>query len=135
MTKPNYYKNLFLIGALWNLLIAVICSAGCIFLQTPFFKAFGIPLPSTLFPYVALFSVVLALGIGYYLVSMDISNNHGIITIGIIGKVLIFICCLSFFLLGDANSLLLVPGIGDLVFAILFLEFLIKGRFKLKTED
>lgn len=135
MTKPNYYKSLFLIGALWNILIAVICSAGCIFLTTLFFETFGMPLPSSLFPFIAMFSLVLALGIGYYLVSIDISKNHGIITIGVIGKVLIFICCLSFFLLGEANALLLITGIVDLIFAILFLEFLLKGRFNLTAED
>ena len=46
-----------------------------------------------------------------------------------------FVYGLAFFLLGEANVFLLITGLVDLVFAILFMEFLVKGRFKLKAED
>lgn len=70
----------------------------------------------------------MAYGIGYIMVSRDITKNHGIIFIGVIGKILFFIDCIIALLLNEGNFFLLLTGSVDLIFAILFIEFLLAAK-------
>jgi hypothetical protein len=124
MGKSAYYKKLFFIAGLWNIVIAIPAWIGMIF--QPEFAAgiFGMAPPTLLYPYHAMLWFVISFGVGYLIVSNDITKNHGIVVIGILAKTLYFIDCVITLSLKQANVLLLLIGIGDLIFACLFLEFL-----------
>lgn len=126
--SPTYYKNLFIIAALWNLGAAIPLWLGGVFIPDLTFGIYGITPPTTLFPYHAMFWFIMAFGIGYLIVSCDITKNHGIVVIGIIAKVLFLLDCIITVVLKEANLLLLFPGIVDFIFAMLFLEFLLSAK-------
>jgi hypothetical protein len=128
MRNAKYYKILFLIAGLWNLGAAIICWIGCVFMPDMFFKMFGMPSPASLFPFHAMFWFILTFGIGYFIVSCDITKNHGIIFVGILAKILFLIDCIITLISKEANIMLLTTGIIDLIFAILFIEFLLKTK-------
>ena len=128
MINANYYKILFLIAGIWNLGAGILCWIGSVFMPDMFFKMFGMPSPASLFPFHAMFWLILAFGIGYIIVSRDITKNHGIILIGMLAKILFFIDCIITLSLKEANIMLLGTGIVDLIFAILFIEFLLKTK-------
>ena len=95
---------------------------------------FGMPSPASLFPFHAMFWFIIAFGIGYFIVSRDITKNHGVVLIGALGKIIFLIDCIVTLLLKEANMVLLGTGIVDLIFAILFIEFLLKTK-KAKDRD
>lgn len=128
MKNVNYYKKLFLTAGIWNLAAGLLCWLESIIMPDLFFKMFAMPLPSSLFPFHAMFWFILAFGIGYIIVSRDITKNHGILTIGILGKILFFIDCIITLILKEANFMLVATGVIDLIFAVLFIEFLLKSR-------
>jgi len=128
MKNANYYKVLFIIAGIWNLAAGIICWIGSILMPDVFFKMFNMPSPASLFPFHAMFWFIIAFGIGYIIVSRDITKNQGIILIGMLAKTLFFIDCVITLLLKEANIMLLVTGVVDLVFAVLFLEFLLKAK-------
>jgi hypothetical protein len=132
MKNTNYYKRLFLVGGIWNLAAALSCWILSIAATSLFFELFDMPTSPSLFAFHSFFAIVLALGIGYIMVSKDINRNHAMVTVGILGKALFFLVCLITFIQNDANFLLLLIGIVDLIFAILFWEFL--QRFR-KSSD
>ena len=123
MEKDNYYKYLFLIGALWNIILGILFFSMSIMDPTSVFTT-EIIIPS-LYSTHAFLLLVIAYGIGYYLVSRDIDQNQGVVIIGIIGKILFFLCSVVYFSLGEIDVLKLIIATGDLVFACLFIEFLI----------
>ena len=128
MKNANYYKILFLIAGIWNLGAAILCWIGSVFMPDLFFKMFGMPSPPSLFPFHAMFWCILTFGIGYIIVSRDITKNHGIIFIGMLAKILFFIDCIITLISKEANIMLLPTRIVDLAFAILFIEFLLKTK-------
>jgi tryptophan-rich sensory protein len=120
--NENFYKRVFLIGALWNIAGGAFITlfAGWIFSTgglTP-------PEPPAYFhSWIALF---VTFGIGYYMVYRNMYGNKNIVILGIIGKVafaIIFIYNMITFR-GQIPLFFLIPVVGDLVFAVLFGMFL-----------
>lgn len=128
MSKSTYYKSLFFIAGLWNLGGAIPSWLGAVFVPDLAFGNLGITPPAVLFPYLAMYAFIFTFGIGYIIVSRDIAKNHGIVVLGIVGKTLFFIHCVIAFVLKEANVMLLLTGIGDMVFVGLFVEFLLSVR-------
>ena len=127
MEKKDYYKYMYLLAALWNIgasLLFLILSI----IDKSIFLTMGMQIPPSLFFLHVFIFLVISFGIGYILVSRDINKNHGVVIIGIIGKISFFICALIYMLLGDANFLLVVLGIVDIFFVCLFIEFLINFK-------
>ena len=124
MDRKTYYKRLFMIGALWN------WGAGVLFFfwSDPIFSFFNMKVIN--YPAVMQMAMacVFTLGIGYYWVSKDISKNHDIVKLGIIAKTLVFLIFAYHTLIGNMPPQLGLSGVVDLVFAILFLEFLINMK-------
>ncbi|HMF30709.1 MAG TPA: hypothetical protein VKK79_04810 [Candidatus Lokiarchaeia archaeon] len=103
MDKQKYYKWMFLIGGIWNILVAIIgWSTGQQAAMDAWF--------------------VMAFGVGFLIVSKDISKNHGIAIVGIIEKVAAFIVTYATVPLVPAPALVTAV---DLLFAVLFAEFLL----------
>jgi hypothetical protein len=63
-------------------------------------------------------------GLGYYWVSRDLSKNRDLVRLGAIGKLLVFVVFFGHLILGNITLRLVLPSLVDLLFAILFLEFL-----------
>lgn len=118
LDKKKYYMYMLIIGAIWNIIISLLIFLGSFF-ANPGLNELGIV-------YYQMFSmVVLLFGIGYYLVGRDLENNHAIISLGVIGKILVFIFMLIYYILGVVDAISLFIGIIDFIFGILFIEFLI----------
>lgn len=128
MIKPTFYKNLFLTAAVLNLVAGLGFWIGGIFMPYTFFGIIGMSLPESFFPFHAMFGFIIAFGIGFLIVSRDISKNHGIVLIGLIAKLMFFTDCLITLALKEANLHLLLIGIIDLIFAVFFAEFLLRMR-------
>ncbi len=121
MQKQGYYQKMFLIGAIWNWVATGSFAAG----YKIVIPIFGMELPR----YPAFFLMFLGLcfvfGIGYYWVSRDIHKNHDIIRMGIIGKLIVFVGLLWGCVAGRIHFIPASAGVVDLIFSILFIEFLI----------
>lgn len=118
----SFYKRMFFVGALWNLLggLAIVLGTGLIFgisKLTP-------PEPPLFYhSWIALF---MTFGIGYWMVSRDLYGNRNIVILGIVGKLAFsFIFIVEFFTFkGELPPLLWISVIGDLTFVVLFWMFL-----------
>lgn len=120
MSKNSYYRVMFVVSALFNILVAAPELIG----QTAQLVSSDANLPQGWqFPIVFLYFVVV-FGVGYYLVSRDISRNHGIVILGILGKIGVFFIFLMDYVWGAGILFQAVIGCVDLLFAFLFIEFL-----------
>ena len=129
MNRAAYYKALFIIGGVWNFILSVP------FLLLSFFDrtllslfVVGIFTGATLMYYQVFLWFVIVFGIGYTIVGLNLDKNHGIVLLGVIAKILAFISFIAYYLSGDVPFSLAMIGIGDLIFAILFIEFLINYK-------
>ena len=120
MSKEGYYKRMFFIGAIWNWVATLTFAIGWKFL----FPLFGMASPNYLVFYMLFLGLCFVYGIGYFWVSRDISSNHGIVRMGIIGKLLVFAGFLIAWVMGEVPLIIVGSGIIDLIFAMLFIEFL-----------
>ncbi|MFX0103520.1 MAG: hypothetical protein ACFFCS_28420, partial [Candidatus Hodarchaeota archaeon] len=84
--------------------------------------------PYTLLFYHSMVALIIAFGLGYYLVSRDIGKNAGIVIIGALAKFIFFLETLIYFFIGDVNFNFLMIGLGDLFFVVLFIEFLMNKK-------
>ncbi len=124
MDRKFYYKWLFIIGALWNWGAAVIFFIGYSYIFSMLnMKALNYPVILQLF-----LALVFVYGVGYYWVSKDINKNHDIVKLGIMAKTATFLLMLYYFISGELPFLILSTGIVDLLFAVLFVEFLFHWR-------
>lgn len=119
--SDSFYKGMFFVAALWNLL-------GCAFLfllpgwifVPPYMER---PVPPLF--YQSWLALAFVFGIGYYLVYKDMYANKNIVILGVLGKS-------AFAIIFTVNMLIYtgVPKIfwgavgGDAVFVIFFLMFL-----------
>ena len=127
MDKKKYYKYLFLVAALYNILNSVIFIGISIF-GVGLFPLFGVAVPpSMIWLQLSLF-LILIFGIGYIFVSRDLDKNRGLVITGALAKLTFFIIALSYFILGDVNILIILLGGIDMIMVILFIQFLVKHK-------
>ena len=118
---------MFLSAAIWNWII------GLTLLMLSFFipnmlPLFGVETPPSLVFLQMLFILVIIFGIGFFIVYLDIEKNQGIVLMSIFEKVSFFFVFLIYFILGDVNFLVLLLNIIDLIFGMLFIEFIINMK-------
>jgi hypothetical protein len=121
LDKKAYYKKLFIVAAIWNLGIAILLLIGSFF-GTSGFQALS------LMYYQGFLMAVLLFGIAYLMVGLDLGNNHLVILLGAIAKALLFLLFLIYYLSGDLPLFHMLAGVGDLIFSIFFIEFLINYK-------
>ncbi|MBD1834983.1 hypothetical protein H6F61_20360 [Cyanobacteria bacterium FACHB-472] len=120
MNNPTTWKYVFQIKAVINWLE----SLALLFADRWIRELIG-EKPLTNPEYLQLFLVlVIVIGIGYWWVSQDISRNHEIVKLGILAQYSVFGVLAYQTLIGNVNPLYLIPGVIDLIFAILFSVFL-----------
>jgi len=127
MDKEKYYKWLFIIGAIFNWIMAVSFFIGSIAIPE-IFVLFGTAYPPTLFFLHALLGLIFVYGIGYFIVGRDIHKNRGCVWLGILSKLSFFTFCVVYFILGDLNFVIVIFGTFDFIFACLFIEFIINFK-------
>lgn len=127
MDEKSYYKYLFIIGAAWNILASLSFILTSIF-NLSAFPAYGIAVPISMIWLQSFLFLVANLGIGYFIVSMDISKNHGIVVKVFIAKIGYFFISLIYFIIGDIGLMTLLFAGVDIVFLILFIEFLLNYK-------
>ena len=122
MHKEGYYKGLFFIGALWNWGAAI----NFLFLTEFTFSLIGmdIALSNTIF-FTWFLALVFVYGLGYFWVSRDVLKNHGVVWMGILGKLSLFGLAAYHWSIGLITLPLFMILVGDLIFALLFLEFIV----------
>lgn len=112
---------MFLTAALWNWILAII------FFVLPrideeYFTATGLVIPNTLLWFDSFLGLVFIFGIGSFLVSQNILENHGIIKMAIFEKSWVFVAGIAWFFWGQASILVVVFVAVDLFFGVLFVE-------------
>jgi hypothetical protein len=124
MTKIKYYKGLFLIGAIWNWIVAPVF----FFAYKPIIKSLELPPLQYVVPLRLSMALVFVFGIAYFYVFKDLARNRNCAKLGVYSKTLVFVLLTYYWIAGEIVFALVIPGVVDLIFAGLFLEFLI--RFK-----
>src|SRR5208282_991720 len=127
-SRARYYRLLFLAAAVWNAL-----SAGAVlFLLTraKFRQEMGFPGPPDTISLQLLSSCLFLFGLGYFWVSRDLSRNRDLVTLGVIGKPLVFLVFIGHAVAQEIPMLLVIPSLVDLLFGALFLEFLVRTSAK-----
>jgi len=120
MNNPTTWKYIFQLKAVINW----IESLALLFADRWLRELLG-EKPLTNPEYLQLFVVlVFVIGIGYWWVSQDISRNREIVKLGIYAQYSVFGVLAYQTLIGNVHPLYLIPGVIDLIFAILFSVFL-----------
>jgi len=127
LDKKTYYKYLFIIGAIFNWIMGFSFIFLSIF-DPAIFEEFGTSYPPTLFFLHSLLVLIITFGIGYFIVGMDINKDQGCVILGIVSKMLFFMMCVIYFLIGDLLMIIAILGSLDFIFACLFIEFLINFK-------
>jgi CDP-diglyceride synthetase len=127
--SESTYKRIFLLGALWNLLggLFIIVATDWIFGRD------GLAAPAPPAYYQSWIALFMVFGLGYYFVYRDPYRNRDIALLGAIGK-LAFTVVFVYNLIAFPRRIpqfFVIPMVGDVVFAILFLMFVANaGRFR-----
>ncbi len=120
--SESFYKRMFLIGAIWNLLGGVLL----LVLTDWIFASAHLTPPHPPPYYQSWIALFMTFGIGYYMAFRDPYANKNIVILGMIGKLAfaaIFIGNMIAFP-GQIPMFFLIPVIGDVMFAVLFGIFL-----------
>lgn len=130
--SDNVYSRIFLVAAIWNLYFSITAIVMRDFNMQVFFGGDAVSLMNgnyyaTVF-YNLMWAAVLVFGIGFYIVSRDVNKNHGIVLLGIIGK----LCFLVYYAVMYAASKCTIWGllgvVADNIFALVFVYFLLQKR-------
>ena len=120
--SESFYKRMFLIGAIWNLLGGVLV----LVLTDWIFASAHLPLPDPPSYYQSWIALFMTFGIGYYMAFRNPYANKNIVILGMIGK-LAFAAIFTGGVIvfpGRIPMLFLIAVIGDVIFAVLFGLFL-----------
>ncbi len=124
MERRGYYKIMFFVAGVENIVAAL--PLWFLGLSGPeAFALFDMTAPPSLFFFHATMWFIVVFGVGYLLVGRDIGKNHGIVVLGVLSKTAFGIDVIAVVALAEAAPVLLVFGIWDLLFAVLFAEFLV----------
>ena len=132
MDRERYHRMMFLTAAIWNWVL------GAAFFILPridmeYFTLTGLVIPNSLLWFDSFVGLVFIFGIGYFLVSQNMMENHGIIKMALFEKNWVFIVGVVWFFLGQASLLVVAFVAVDFFFGLLFLEDLLTIRKMDKT--
>ena len=127
MEKKEYYKYLFLLASIWNLAVCILLVVLSL-VSPDLITLFGVQMPPSLVHLQMIFVTLGIFGIGFIIVYLDIERNHGIVQISVIEKVSFFVVYFIYFIIGDVGLLVLMMILVDLIFGILFIEFLLNFK-------
>jgi hypothetical protein len=120
--QNTFFKVLFIIAALWNLIGAYF---GYFNTAYTFNSFFGRELVDPLFytVYQGAWGTTLVYFFGYSIAAYNPVKHTGIVIVGGIGKIAYAIKLLQLYMAGIANPIVLIVIIGDFIFSALFLYY------------
>ena len=131
-----FYRKMFFWGALWNIGAAL---TGLFFYNFQFSLFFGLESLTDNFYQALAFKMsmlaVLLFGIGYYIVSKELTLNRSIVWLGMIAKIILFFIFTYYFIAGKATFVAFIVFLGDFIWAILFAMFLYQTRKEVKFSN
>ncbi len=124
MDRERYHRLMFLTAALWNWIL------GAAFFVLPridvgYFPSTGLVIPNTLLWFDSFVGLVFVFGLGFYFVSQNMMENHGLIKMAVFEKSWVFLVGVAWFFLGQASILVVLFVTVDLIFGLLFVENLL----------
>ena len=128
LDRRKYHRVMFTIAAFWNWIVAVT------FIILPridisYFSIAGdVPPPNTLLWFDSFMGFIFVFGIGYYIISLNIEKNHGLIAMVSIEKAWVFVLAVLYFVIGEASGIVVAIATVDIIFGILFIEQLFAIR-------
>ncbi|MEQ8350521.1 MAG: hypothetical protein RH862_03500 [Leptospiraceae bacterium] len=130
ISRPEllFFKALFVVGALWNLLGAVF---GYFDTAATYQSFFGRVLedPLQYAVYRGSWGTTLLYFWGYLLVAYNPQKHTGIVALGTLGKIFFSWKLLSLYSAGLAKPIVLLVVTGDALFAVLFIYYLVRMVF------
>jgi len=123
MDKKKYYTNMFLCAAIWNWMVGLSLLLLS-FVMPELFLFFGVEIPPSLVFVQMLFVLIVIFGFGFFFVHLNVDENHGIVQMSALEKLMFFLVFFIYFIIGDVNIFVLLLNIVDLIFGMLFIEFL-----------
>jgi hypothetical protein len=127
MENLKIYRDLFVVAFFWNMIAAV---AALVQPDQNFKLMYDVAVDESnhlLYFGWELFWINVALfGVGYLIVAFNPRKNHGIIALAIVGKSYIGMRWIYLYFSDQAEIFALVGGIGDIVFALIFIYVLPK---------
>ncbi len=124
MNKNKFFKSLFLIAALYDLILGVVFLTMYKFI----YSYFNIALPT--YPmYLQLSAAfVIAIGIAYYFVYLNMYRNIDLVKLGIIYKLIYILVAGYYYLIGIAHVIFFWFVVFDIIFLVLFVWFLVYAK-------
>ena len=121
--KSTYYKRMFIGAAVWNWGGALpLC-----FAHTWTYERLGMTLPPSPVFDQSFAALVFVFGLGYLRVSHDLRFGQEIVRLGSLAKLLLVITHAWWAVQGNIPLTMLAPGIIDMIFVLLFFEYLRNG--------
>ncbi|WP_455210142.1 hypothetical protein [Kaarinaea lacus] len=124
-----WWKTMWIAAALFNLIIALPLIFATNWTYT---LAYAIPQHEADLMALRLWRdfgiFVLLIGVGYFIVSMDITINSGLAFLGIFAKLFDVVTLTYRYTIGIAEFIVLIPAIIDGIFMLLFILFLMKTK-------
>ena len=122
--RGDYDRTMLYIAAIWNWFAAAVVLVAAPMLRS----SFGIVMPFDALGGQLFCMFVAIFGYGYWLVAREPDANHGIILLGVIGKFLVFGLFMAYAIGRRIQFAVALPTAIDALFAILFIEFLMRHR-------
>ena len=119
------FERIFLFAGIYNIGAAVTFVFGNRWLF-PLINIKDLHFPSFMF---LAFSFVFVFGIGYIIVSKDLTKNHDIIRLGVLSKLLAFFVIFHGCIMSILPPILYGAAFIDLIWALIFIFFLKKNIF------
>ena len=119
----SFFERVFLLAGIYNIGAAITFIFGQKWLFH-LIKIYDLNFPS--FAFLA-FAFVFVFGIGYLIVSKDLSKNHDIVRLGILSKILAFFVILHGCVMNILPSILYSAAFIDLIWALIFIQFIRKN--------
>jgi hypothetical protein len=136
--QTRFWRRLFVWAALFNFCfgLPIMFATGWCY-RVAFRPSVGPADPMALRFWSDFGFAVTLIGVGYYLVSRNVTANHGLVWLGVFAK-LFDVTVLTFrYAVGLARPIVLVPALVDGAFMVLFLVFLRqhgRGTFASPTD-
>lgn len=126
MKKDLFFKNLFLIAAVYDFVLGILF----FFFYKSILNYFNIPVPEIPAYLQMCAAFVIAIGMGYYFVYKNLYKNIDLVKLGIVYKFAYSFVVIYFYLTGLDYLIFLILAICDIIFMILFIWFLVYANKK-----
>jgi hypothetical protein len=124
MWTIRYYKRLFIMRATWNWTTTIVLVTT----WRHFLAFFNMYVPEVPVWIYLSCGLIFISGVGNYLVSLKLDENHGLLIVDIMGRILFFSLFTYYYFTGEAHPVFVLIGIIDMALAALAFEFLLRYK-------